>query len=65
MDPLHVTMTGVRMGERFLQIGVPTIDCCLADGGQGGSERRVQPWPAFDEASADRAALGRRARSGR
>jgi hypothetical protein len=21
MDPLHVTMTGVRMGERFLQIG--------------------------------------------
>ena len=22
MDPLHVSMTGVRMGERFLQIGV-------------------------------------------
>ena len=22
MDPLHVAMTGVRMGERFLQIGV-------------------------------------------
>ena len=21
MDPLHVSMTGVRMGERFLQIG--------------------------------------------
>lgn len=21
MDPLHVTMTGVRMGERFLQVG--------------------------------------------
>jgi len=22
MDPLHVSMTGVRMGERFLQVGV-------------------------------------------
>ena len=21
MDPLHVTMTGVRMGERFVQVG--------------------------------------------
>ena len=31
MDPLHVSMTGVRMGERFLQIGVSRQARCSPD----------------------------------
>ena len=42
MDPLHVTMTGVRMGERFLQIGCD--DAALLGGlaREGGAERRLR-----------------------
>jgi hypothetical protein len=54
MDPLHVTMTGVRMGERFLQIGCD--DRALLGGlaakvGLSGASAVI----AFDEASAQRA----------
>lgn len=54
MDPLHVTMTGVRMGERFLQVGCD--DASLL----GGLAAKVGlsgacAVAAFDEASADRA----------
>jgi hypothetical protein len=54
MDPLHVTMTGVRMGERFLQIGCE--DAALLGGlaakvGLSGGCTVV----AFDEDAASRA----------
>ena len=54
MDPLHVTMTGVRMGERFLQIG------CDDRSLLGGLAAKVGlsgacAVAAFDEASAKRA----------
>lgn len=54
MDPLHVTMTGVRMGERFLQIGCD--DASLLGGlaakvGLSGACAVV----AFDEDAAARA----------
>ena len=54
MDPLHVSMTGVRMGERFLQIGCD--DKALLAGlaakvGLSGAAAVA----AFDEASAKRA----------
>ena len=54
MDPLHVTMTGVRMGERFLQIGCD--DASLLGGlaakvGLSGACAVV----TFDEPSAERA----------
>ena len=54
MDPLHVTMTGVRMGERFLQIGCD--DASLLGGlaakvGLSGACAVV----TFDEQSAERA----------
>lgn len=54
MDPLHVTMTGVRMGERFLQIGCD--DQALLGGlaakvGLSGACAVV----AFDEEAAARA----------
>lgn len=54
MDPLHVTMTGVRMGERFLQIGCD--DASLL----GGLAAKVGlsgacAVAAFDDASAARA----------
>lgn len=54
MDPLHVTMTGVRMGERFLQVGCD--DAALLGGlagkvGLSGSCAVA----AFDEESAERA----------
>jgi hypothetical protein len=54
MDPLHVTMTGVRMGERFLQIGCD--DASLLGGlaakvGLSGACAVV----TFDEESAARA----------
>jgi hypothetical protein len=54
MDPLHVTMTGVRMGERFLQIGCD--DASLLGGlaakvGLSGACAVV----AFDEEAAERA----------
>ena len=60
MDPLHVTMTGVKMGERFLQIGCD--DASLLGGlaakvGLSGACAVV----AFDEESAERArAVGAR-----
>jgi ubiquinone/menaquinone biosynthesis C-methylase UbiE len=54
MDPLHVTMTGVRMGERFLQIG------CDDSSLLGGLAAKVGLSGAcaiatFDEESAERA----------
>jgi hypothetical protein len=54
MDPLHVTMTGVKMGERFLQIGCD--DVALLGGlaskvGLSGSSAVA----AFDEDAATRA----------
>ena len=54
MDPLHVTMTGVRMGERFLQIG------CDDQALLGGLAAKVGlsgacAVAAFDEESAARA----------
>jgi len=54
LDPLHVTMTGVRMGERFLQIGCD--DTALL----GGLARKVGlsgncTVAVFDEPSAARA----------
>jgi ubiquinone/menaquinone biosynthesis C-methylase UbiE len=54
MDPLHVTMTGVRMGERFLQVGCD--DAALLGGlagkvGLSGSCAVA----TFDEESAERA----------
>jgi SAM-dependent methyltransferase len=54
MDPLHVSMTGVRMGERFLQIGCH--DRALLAGlatkvGLSGTAAVA----AFDEAEAKRA----------
>lgn len=54
MDPLHVTMTGVRMGERFLQIGCD--DASLL----GGLAAKVGlsgacAVAAFDRDAADRA----------
>jgi hypothetical protein len=54
MDPLHVTMTGVRMGERLVQIGCddPALLSGLAAkvGLSGASGVAV-----FDEAEAERA----------
>ncbi len=54
MDPLHVTMTGVRMGERFVQIGCddPALLGGLAAkvGLSGNSGVAV-----FEEADAERA----------
>jgi len=54
MDPLHVTMTGVRMGERFVQIGCddPALLSGLAAkvGLSGASAVAV-----FEEADAERA----------
>lgn len=54
MDPLHVSMTGVRMGERFMQIGC--YDRALLAGlaakvGLSGTAAVA----AFDEAEAKRA----------
>jgi len=54
MDPLHVTMTGVRMGERFLQVG------CDDPSLLGGLAAKVGlsgacAVAAFDEAAAGRA----------
>jgi len=54
MDPLHVTMTGVRMGERFLQIGcddTQLLGGLAAKVGLSGACAVV----VFDEDSADRA----------
>ena len=39
MDPLHVSMTGVRMGERFLQIGCSRHVAARRPGRQGRLER--------------------------
>lgn len=54
MDPLHVTMTGVRMGERFVQVGCddPGLLSGLAAkvGLSGASAVAV-----FEEADAERA----------
>ena len=54
IDPLHVTMTGVRMGERFLQIGCD--DTALLGGlaGKVGLSGNCAV-AAFDEATAARA----------
>lgn len=54
MDPLHVTMTGVRMGERFVQIGCD--DAALLGGlaskvGLSGASGVA----VFEEADAERA----------
>jgi hypothetical protein len=54
MDPLHVSMTGVRMGERFIQIGCDDrslLAGLAAKVGLSGSAAVA----VFDEASADRA----------
>lgn len=54
MDPLHVSMTGVRMGERFIQIGCDDrslLAGLAAKVGLSGSAAVA----AFDEASARRA----------
>ena len=54
MDPLHVSMTGVRMGERFLQIGVhdrALLSGLAAKVGLSGTAAVA----AFDEAEAKRA----------
>jgi hypothetical protein len=54
MDPLHVTMTGVRMGERFIQIGCDDrslLAGLAAKVGLSGAAAVV----AFDEAAAERA----------
>jgi hypothetical protein len=54
MDPLHVTMTGVRMGERFLQIGCDDpslLGGLAAKVGLSGTCMVV----AFDEAAGNRA----------
>jgi hypothetical protein len=54
MDPLHVTMTGVRMGERFLQIGCDDrslLAGLAAKVGLSGACAVI----AFDEVAADRA----------
>ena len=41
MDPLHVSMTGVRMGERFLLIGCPRQGAARGAGVQGRLERNI------------------------
>jgi hypothetical protein len=54
MDPLHVSMTGVRMGERFIQIGCDDrslLAGLAAKVGLSGSAAVA----VFDEASAGRA----------
>lgn len=54
MDPLHVSMTGVRMGERFLQIGChdrALLSGLAAKVGLSGSAAVA----AFDEDQAKRA----------
>ena len=54
MDPLHVSMTGVRMGERFIQIGCDDrslLAGLAAKVGLSGAAAVV----AFDEAAAERA----------
>lgn len=54
MDPLHVTMTGVRMGERFLQIGCDDrslLSGLAAKVGLSGACAVA----AFDEDTAERA----------
>ena len=54
MDPLHVSMTGVRMGERFLQIGChdrALLSGLAAKVGLSGTAAVA----AFDEAEAKRA----------
>jgi hypothetical protein len=61
MDPLHVTMTGVRMGERFLQLGCD--DASLLGGlaakvGLSGACAVI----AFDEDAAPAASARRSAR---
>ncbi|MCC7124075.1 MAG: class I SAM-dependent methyltransferase [Acidobacteria bacterium] len=54
MDPLHVTMTGVRMGERFIQVGCD--DAALLGGlaAKVGLSGNVAV-AVFDEESAERA----------
>ena len=55
MDPLHVSMTGVRMGERFLQIGChdrALLSGLAAKVGLSGNAAVA----AFDDAEAKRAA---------
>ena len=55
MDPLHVSMTGVRMGERFLQIGCDDrslLSGLAAKVGLSGTAAVA----AFDERQAKRAA---------
>ena len=54
MDPLHVSMTGVRMGERFLQIGChdrSLLSGLAAKVGLSGTAAVA----AFDDAEAKRA----------
>ncbi len=54
MDPLHVSMTGVRMGERFLQIGChdrALLSGLAAKVGLSGTAAVA----AFDDAQAKRA----------
>jgi hypothetical protein len=55
MDPLHVSMTGVRMGERFLQIGChdrALLSGLAAKAGLSGTSAVA----AFDEDQVKRAA---------
>ena len=55
MDPLHVSMTGVRMGERFLQIGCDDRSLLAGLAAKVGLSGMAAV-AAFDEASEKRAA---------
>lgn len=54
MDPLHVSMTGVRMGERFLQIGCDDRSLLAGLAAKVGLSGAAAV-AAFDAASAERA----------
>lgn len=54
MDPLHVTMTGVRMGERFLQVGCDDVALLAGLAGKVGLSGSCAV-AAYDEETAERA----------
>lgn len=54
MDPLHVSMTGVKMGERFLMIGCDDRSLIAGLASKVGLSG-VAAVAAFDDQSADRA----------
>ena len=60
MDPLHVSMTGVKMGERFVMIGCDDRALMAGLAAKVGPEWRRRRWPRSTKTSAQRATTRRR-----